>query len=90
MTGRRIDMKGEHFVIEVLILLALVVTGVVMILATRQKKTKTQKSLHYLGIEILLVVAISFVPMLLEIEADFVIVMALILFGLICFKHCKK
>lgn len=83
-------MKGEHFVIEVLILLALVVAGVVMILTTGKKKTETQKSLHYLGIEILCVVAISFVPMLLKIEADFVIIMALILFGLICFKHCKK
>lgn len=83
-------MNRELLVIEVLILLALVVTGVAMILATRKKKTETQKSLHYLGIEILCVVAISFVPMLLKIRADFVIVMALILLGLICFKHRKK
>ena len=83
-------MNRELLVIEVLILLALVVTGVAMILATRKKKTETQKSLHYLGIEILCVVAISFVPMLLKIRADFVIVMALILLGLIYFKHRKK
>ena len=85
-------MKGEHFIIEVLILLALVVSGVVMILATRKKKTETQKSLHYLGIEILCVVAISFVPMLLKIGAYFIIIMALIVLGLglICFKHRKK
>ena len=83
-------MKGQPFLIETLILLGLVVAGVVMILATRKKKTETQKWLHYLGIEILCVVAISFVPMLLGIEAEFVIVMALIMLGLIWFKHRKK
>jgi len=83
-------MKGQFFVMEVLILLGLVVAGVVMILLTRKKKTEAQKSLHYLGIEIIGVVAISFVPLLLKIRAYFVIIMALIVLGIIWFKHRKK
>ena len=83
-------MKNLFFLVEALFLLALVVGGIITIWVTRKKENPVKKTLYYVGIEVICVVAISFIPLLLKVRADFIIIGLLVALAIIYFKHHKK